>query len=217
VRWKSIWGWVPLAVFVMSSGAGAALVAVDSGTSGAVLLIGAADGSQIGMAMLLAGTAAAIVALFQAAVLSTSIRRRWLRFIVRTLATLLIFAALPGGYLLLVMAGFSTVNSYRPLEVPGRSVVVQTTTWHHVSRTILEGEGLLFRPVVACGTLLIDGYDPFENGEYDTVARGGRDVLRFAQRPGGSLTGEAVLGLLPGEDASAFCASEEQRLTTRTR
>jgi hypothetical protein len=170
MRWRLIMRWTPAALFVALFGAGAALLAVDVGASGAVLIIGAASGSQIGIVMTLAGTAAAIVALFQAAVLSTRLRRR-------------------------------------PLRVAGHSVVVQTTIWHHVSRTILEGEGLLFRPVVACRALPVEGYDPFTNGEYDMVARGGRDVLRFAQRPGGPFTGEAVLGLRPGEDAAAFCAS----------
>ncbi|WP_374010550.1 hypothetical protein [Leifsonia sp. LS-T14] len=167
-----------------------------------------ADGSQVGMVLLLVGLAVAVVALFQATILAGRMKPGLLRVSVRTVAVLLLLVSLPAGWLLVFLAAFATVNEYRPLEVAGYSVVVRTLSWHHRSYSILEGEGLLFHTVVTCGEgVLMDANDPFATGDYDVVRRGGHDVLRFTVDGPSPHEVVSILDLHPHDDVRAVCAA----------
>jgi|GEM_PF-2468745 len=196
---------MPVTLSVLLAVAGVSLYAADSGPRG-VLLVGTLDGSQLGLLLIMIATGCGVVALFQSAALAARLRRPLWRFLVRVVAGLLVLAALPFGCGLVFVAAFASVNSYQRLAVPGHTVVVRTLTWHHRSLAILEQDGLFFHSVALCGDPLpVDGYDAFAAGQYDVVARGGHDVLRFAKGPRGSFTGEAALGARLGDDVSASC------------
>ncbi|KQR54487.1 hypothetical protein ASF88_06820 [Leifsonia sp. Leaf336] len=198
---------MPGGLFMLLATAGVWLFAADSGRPD-VLLVGTLDGSQLGLLLIILAAGSAVVALIQTAVLASRLRQPLWRYLVRLIAGLLLAAAVPLAYALMLVAAFATVDSYQRLDVPGHNVAVRTFTWHHRSLDILEQDGLLFRPVALCGNPLpVDGYDAFSAGEYEVVVRGGHDVIRFAEGPLGSFTGEAVLGATLGDDVSASCGS----------
>ncbi|MDN4612834.1 hypothetical protein P5G50_00100 [Leifsonia sp. F6_8S_P_1B] len=207
MRASTLLPWTPAALAVTLAAAGVGLCTAGPD----VLLIGPAgapDAIQAGMLLVLAAAACGFVALVQVAVLAHRIPWRVLRVIARVLSTLLLLAAFPVGYVLLVAAAFTTVNAYRPLDVPGHRVVVMTTTWHHRSIRLLEGDGWRFHYVPPCaGPLPVDGYDPFAAGRYRLDTAGGRNVLRFAEGPGGPYSGSAVLGRRSGEGGGRLPAA----------
>lgn len=207
VRWRTVLGWSPVTLFAVLAGAGAGLCATDQGSPD-VLVIGTLDGGQVGLLLLLCAAGCGVVALIQSAVLSGRLRRPLPRVLVRLTTALLLLTALPTGYLLMLAAELSTVTEYRPLAVSGHDVVVRTITWHHRSLDILERDGMLFHPIALCGdSLPVDAYDAFSAGQYDLASRGSRQVIRFAERPGGPYGGEAVLGSRPGDDVSVSCGA----------
>ncbi|MGO4534192.1 hypothetical protein [Leifsonia sp. 2MCAF36] len=207
MHWRSILAWVPASLFALLVAAGWSLAALDLGAP-EVLLLGTVDGSQAGMLVLLLGVGCGIFTAVQTAILAGRLRRWPLRVLARVASCLVLVAALPVGYVLVFAAAITTVNEYRPLAVPEHSVVVQTFSWHHRSQHLLEGDGLMFHEVALCGDALpLDGYDAFSAGRYELFSRGGRAMLRFAQRPGVPLTGEAVLGSRPGDDVATICGS----------
>lgn len=207
MRWRRALGWTPVTLFVSLVAAGIGLCAIHFGGSG-VLLVGTLDSAQLGALLLVVAAACGVFAVIQAAILAARLRRPVLRVLVRLTSALLLLAAVPIGYLLMLSAAFSTVNEYRSLDIPGHNVVIRVFTWHHRSLDILEQDGTFFHEVAVCGgPLPVDGYDAFSTGQYELVFRGGRNVIRFAERPGGALTGEAVLGSRPGDNVSASCSS----------
>ena len=145
----------------MLAAAGVGLFAADSGTPG-VLLVGTLDGSQLGVLLIALALVSGVIAMIQAVVLASRLRRPFWRVLIRLGAGLLLAAALPFGYALIFMAGFAAVKSYQLLDIPGHSVAVRTFMWHHRSLDILEQDGLFFRPVALCGNALpVEAYDAF--------------------------------------------------------
>ena len=196
---------MPLGLFAALTASGVLLDSVETGNPD-VLLVGTLDGMQLGLLLLLFAAASGTIALIQAIVLVGRLRWAPVRVVVRLIAGVLLAAAVPVGYVLLIAAAFAFSHGYRPLTVPGHAVVVRSFTWHHTSLAILEQDGMLFHPVMLCGgSLPVDAYNAFSAGQYDIVSRGGRDVLRFAEGPVGPYTGAAVLGTRPGEDVSGSC------------
>ncbi|TDP99831.1 hypothetical protein [Leifsonia sp. 109] len=207
MRWRTVLGWVPATLCIVLVAAGIWLDAARTGIPG-VLLVGTLDSGQLSVLLVAIGAACGVVAAIQAAVLAGRLRRPFLRVLVRAVSGLLLLAALPVGYLLMLLAAFSSVHAYEPIAAPGHNVVVRSFTWHHRSLDLLEQDGLLFHEVAICGEgIPVDGYDAFAAGQYDLVSRGDRDVIRFAERPGGPFTGEAILGSRPGDDVTASCSS----------
>lgn len=208
MRWRKILGWTPVSLFALLAAAGVGFVAAESWTPG-VLLVGTLDGAQLGSLLIVLALGSGVVALVQATVLASRLRRPFWRVLIRLIAGLLLAAALPFGYALMFVAAFAAANSYQVLDVPGHRVAVRTFTWHHRSIDILEQDGMFFRPVALCGNALpLDGYDAFSAGQYETISRAGHTVVRFAQTPGEeSYGGAAVLGTRPGDDVSASCGA----------
>lgn len=207
---------MPLGLFAALTVSGVWLDSVETGNQD-VLLVGTLDGMQLGLLLLLIATASGTIALLQAIVLVGRLNWVPVRVLVRLIAGVLLAAAVPVGYLLLIAAAFAGSHGYRPLTVPGHTVVVRSFTWHHTSLDLLERDGMLFHPVALCGDPLpVDAYNAFSAGQYDIVSRGGRDVLRFAEGPVGPYTGEAVLGTRPGDDVSASCTAHERNKNPRS-
>lgn len=188
--------WGPAVLLAAAGGGAAAALSLDSGGERFLLVtvLGTVSGSQAGSALLLAVVVLLGVVLLQLLAATGRIGRRGLRAPAQTVLVLGLLSLLPAGWLVVFTGAFSLIHSYTPLDVPGRDLVAEESTWHHSTIRLLERHGLRYRTVPTCtASLPVDSWNAFEAGAYDVTHEHGRTVLHLARRPGGALTREVVL------------------------